>query len=210
MSRENGRGWQSWLSLITVAISTLALLGAGTVLVDEVWRARELTCAVLPKYDLGNEFLTGLVVENRSRATLTDVRIAISDLEAPMLSDPFVPGSHGLAMLVEGGQGHTGAQVEIAQLSKGESLSVYILTREEVTLEESRTFSVSAKETSGAEASHGTSLADVGIGALVGIGLLVVLCTAILIESVQGVLTGRGNYRVDRLTEGEPKSEWKP
>jgi hypothetical protein len=149
MSEEKGRGWEFWLKLVTTLVAVGGLFGLGTLFYEQVWRQKKLTYTVLPTYDLQNQFFTGLVVENRGRVNLTDVQIVISDLEAPMCSDPYMPGAHEPATVVSGGKNQTEALIELPRLSKGASLPVYILTPEEVRLEEGDTFHVSSSETPG-------------------------------------------------------------
>jgi hypothetical protein len=172
MSQEKGRGREFWVGLAGVVIAALTLVGVGKFIYDEVWHQKKLTYTVLPTYDLQNQFFTGLVVENRGRVTLTDVRIVFSDLDAPMRSDPYMPGAHEPANLVSGGKNQTEALIELPRLSKGASLPAYILTPEEVSLEESETFFVSSRETPGVAGSETSSL-----GVFIIIGLVNVVLT---------------------------------
>jgi hypothetical protein len=177
MSEEKARGWEFWLKLIGTLIALGGLFGLGTLFYEEVWRQKKLTYTVLPTYDLQNQFFTGLVVDNRGRVTLTDVQVVISDLEAPMRSDPYMPGAHEPATVVSGGKNQTEAVIELPRLSKAASLPVYILTPEQVNLEEDVTFFVSSRETPGVNASKTSSWVAVigfiaGLGASIGTGVL--------------------------------------
>jgi len=142
-----GQRWSGWAKIIGTAVALAALLGLGTVFYSEVWQSKVLTYTILPTYDLGNQSFTGLVIENRGRVTLTNVQIVLSNLGAPMNSDPYMPGPHEPADLASGGAGQTEALIEMPRLSKGASLSVYILSSGAVELAEDETFLVNSYET---------------------------------------------------------------
>jgi hypothetical protein len=60
-------------ALVAACITCAGLLGVGNFLYNEVWQSKLLVYTVLPYYDLGGQTFTGLVVENRGRAPLTNV-----------------------------------------------------------------------------------------------------------------------------------------
>jgi len=143
-----GQRWSGWAKIIGVVISLVALLGFGTFFYDEVWYKKELTYTILPTYDLGDQAFSGLVVENRGQVSLTDVQIILSDLEAP-IEVLNMPGAHEPDQVVSGGEGQREVRIVMPRLSKGSSLSIYMLTSAPVTLEEEKTIFVSSRETVG-------------------------------------------------------------
>jgi len=142
-----GQRWSGWAKIIGTVVALAALFGFGTFFYNEVWQSKVLTYTILPTYDLGNQLFTGLVIENRGRVTLTNVQIVLSNLDAPMNSDPYMPGPHEPAELVSGGAGQIEGLIEMPRLSKGASLSVYILTSGTAELVEGKSFLVNSEET---------------------------------------------------------------
>jgi len=169
-----GQRWSGWARIIGTAVALAALLGLGTVFYNEVWQSRVLTYTILPTYDLGNQFFTGLVIENRGRVTLTNVQIILSGLDAPMNIDPYMPGPHEPAELVSGGAGQREALIEMPRLSKGGSLSVYILTSGTAELVEGKSFLVNSEETPGVASSQGAEFTAVEIAGVLVAGIVIV------------------------------------
>lgn len=141
-----GQRWSGWAKIVGTLIALAALLGFGGFFYNEVWQSKMLTYTILPSYDLGDQAFSGLVIENRGRVTLTGVQIVLSNLETP-IEALNMPGAHEPVQVTSGGVGYREALIEMPRLSKGTSLSIYMLTSGVVTLEDQRTFLVSSKET---------------------------------------------------------------
>lgn len=182
---SKGQKWSGWARIIGTVIALAALLGVGTFFYNEIWQSKVLTYTLLPTYDLGDKFFTGLIVENQGRVPLTGVDIVFSDLGAPMDSDPYMPGPHEPAQLASGGMGHTEALIEMPRLSAGTSLSIYLLTLDPVELAEGETFLISSKETravDGAESARQAAFGSALFGfliAMAGVALAAVLGAAV-------------------------------
>ena len=81
--------------------------------------------------------------------------------------DPYMPGPHEPAELVSGGAGQIEALIEMPRLSKGASLSVYILTSGTTELVEGETFLANSEETPAVMSSQGGGSTDIVLAAAV-------------------------------------------
>lgn len=146
-----GWRWSGWIQIIGILISLATLLGVSGYSYDQIWQRKSLTYAVLPTHDLGQEAFGGIVVENRGRVALTDVQIVLADLASP-IGSLNIPGAHEPATVTRGGVGEVDALIEIPRLSRGASVSIYILSPEANRFVEDETLFVSSNEIVGVAA----------------------------------------------------------
>lgn len=157
MSKKLDLSKINWLQIIGTVIGIAGFILGGGFLYNEVWKSKVLTYTVLPNYDLGGQSFSGLVIENRGRAPLTDVRIILSGLEAP-IGRLNLPGLHEFAEVVRGGEGQTELHIEMPRFSRGAPpLPIYIVTTDTIALQEGKTFFVSSKEVAGTSGEKGTT-----------------------------------------------------
>ena len=145
---EFGNRWSGWAKIVGSVVSILIFLGVGSFIYNEVWQKKSLTYTILPSYDLGEQAFSGLVIENRGRVPLTDVRIILTDLEAPIQALKM-PGAHEPANIVDGGEGQNQLSIQLPRLSKGGSLSIYLMTSSAVKVVPGTNFLVVSGETAG-------------------------------------------------------------
>jgi hypothetical protein len=147
----SGEGGMSKFDFIKVGGFVLAILGfllGGGFYYNEIWKSKVLTYTLLPRYDLGDQVFSGLVIENRGRVPLTSLEIIFSNLESDI--DKFhIPGPHETLEVASGGEGENELFILMPRLSSGVSLAIYMLTPENIYLEEGKTFRVTARETVG-------------------------------------------------------------
>lgn len=170
---EFGQRWSGWARILGTAIALAALLGVGTLFYDRVWQSKVLTYTVLPNYDLGDQVFSGLVIENRGRAPLHDIRVVLSDL-GTNIEALNTPGAGEPIDVADGGEGHDNVRIEMPLLFPAKSFSIYMLTSEEIGLEQDRTLYVRARETAGVSAGESLLALETAIlvavaGALGGI-----------------------------------------
>ena len=145
---EFGNRWSGWAKIVASVVSILIFLGVGSFIYNEVWQKKSLTYTILPSYDLEEQAFSGLVIENRGRVPLTDVRIILTDLEAPIQALQM-PGAHEPANIVDGGEGQNQLSIQLPRLSKKGSLSIYLMTSSAVKVVPGTNFLVVSGETVG-------------------------------------------------------------
>lgn len=115
---------------------------------NEVYKSKILSYNIFPSYDLGNQFFTGIVIENRGRVLLTDVEVILSDLESDIVKIS-IPGPHQSINIVEGGEGTKELRTMMPRFSQGTFLHIYIITSEPITLAAEETLFVTSSEVVG-------------------------------------------------------------
>lgn len=125
---ERIRRWAEWAKIITAVVAGVTLLLGGGFFYNEVWNAADLRYTFLPEYDLDNQVFSGIVLENRGRVPLTNVRIDMADIGSE-IEKVNMPGAHEPVEIVSGGEGHSELHVLMPRLSSGASLPVYMLTQ---------------------------------------------------------------------------------
>lgn len=122
-----GQRWSGWARIVGVGIALLAFgLGSGFIY-NEVYKSPALNYTLLPEYNLGEQVFSGIVIENRGRIPLTEVRVIMADL-GNAIETLNMPGAHEPVQIVEGGEGQSELHLLAPQLSTGESFSIYLLT----------------------------------------------------------------------------------
>jgi hypothetical protein len=195
-----GQRLGGWANVLLAVIGLLTLLGVGPWFYNEVWEKKLLTYTILPTYDLGTQVFTGVVIENRGRVTLTDVKVVFSDLGDP-IDNVNMPGAHEPAYIATGGIGQEEMLIEMPRLSKEASLSIYLLTSDEVELAEGTTLYVSSSEVNGKASSETDSPSlEISIAAL----FFVVATIAASAREVRNLIR---QMRRPRAMERETKAE---
>jgi hypothetical protein len=143
-------------------VALLGFLLGGGFFYNEIWKSKLLTYTVLPRYDLGDQVFSGLVIENRGRVPLTDLEIILSNLDAEIVK-LNIPGPHETLVVASGGEGTRELFVQMPRLSSGVSVAIYMLTENKINLEEGKTFRVTSRETVGEPIGQATSGAPVSI-----------------------------------------------
>lgn len=111
---------------IVTAVVGIAILLLGGGWFYEVWHAPDLVYSVLPTYEVGGQAFSGVVVENRGRATAHNVRISIANLGSTIdsieveTSEPF--------QIEDGGRNKDRVTVFTDRLVSGASVTIYMLT----------------------------------------------------------------------------------
>ena len=160
-----GEGAMSKFDFIKVGGFIVAVLGfllGGGFFYNEIWKSKVLTYTVLPRYDLGDQVFNGLVIENRGRVPLTSLEIIFSNLDSD-IDKLNIPGPHETLELASGGEGENELFIRMPRLSSGVSLAIYMLTSENIYLEDGKTFQVTSKETVGAPVGQDSSGAPISI-----------------------------------------------
>jgi len=136
-----------WVKIARIAAPIIALITlalGGGFLYKEVWQVSDLRYTMLPIYNLKDMAFSGLVAENRGRVPASDVCIILSDLEHD-INGLHMPGPHEKADTTWDPENPTNeATIEMARLSPGSSLPIYLLTSGPVTLAEGTTFIISS------------------------------------------------------------------
>jgi hypothetical protein len=161
----NQRDATSRLDIIKISGFIVALLGfllGGGFFYNEIWKSKVLTYTVLPKYDLGDQVFSGLVIENRGRVPLTDLEIILSNLDSK-IDKLNIPGPHETLTVASGGEGTNELFVQMPRLSSGVSVAIYLLTSDNINLQEGKTFRVTSEETVGEPISETTTGAPISI-----------------------------------------------
>jgi hypothetical protein len=70
-----GERWKGWAAIVTAAVAILAFVLGGGFLYQEVWKSKVLSFTALPLYEVRDQVFAGLVVENRGRVNLSEVKI---------------------------------------------------------------------------------------------------------------------------------------
>lgn len=138
--------YAKWLSLLVALV--VALFGAGF-FYNQIWLNKVLAYSLpsdnVPLND--GTFSTGITVENRGRAPLTDIQITAADLGEPLLGISFW-GVHESADIVSGGAGYDGFMVTMPRLSVGSKISIYLASNNPIPLSD-HTFLITSAETAG-------------------------------------------------------------
>jgi hypothetical protein len=143
-------------------VALLGFLLGGGFFYNEIWKSKLLTYTVLPRYDLGDQVFSGLVIENRGRVPLTELEIILSNLDAD-IDKLNIPGPHETLRVASGGEGTNELFIQMPRLSSGVSVAIYMLTPTRINLEEGKTFRVTARETVGEPIGEATSGAPISI-----------------------------------------------
>lgn len=161
----SGKGAMSKFDFIKVGGFVIAVLGfllGGGFYYNEIWKSKVLTYTVLPKYDLGDQVFSGIVIENRGRVPLTSLEIIFSNLDSE-IDTLNIPGPHESLEVASGGEGENELFIRMPRLSSGVSLAIYMLTSENIYLEEGKTFQITSRETVGAPVGQQSSGVPVSI-----------------------------------------------
>jgi hypothetical protein len=161
----SGEGAMSRFDFIKIGGFVVALLGfllGGGFFYNEIWKSKVLTYTVLPRYDLGDQVFSGIVIENRGRVPLTSLEIIFSNLDSE-IDKLNIPGPHETLEVASGGEGEKELFIRMPRLSSGVSLAIYMLTSENIYLEEGRTFRITSKETVGAPVGQQSSSAPISV-----------------------------------------------
>jgi hypothetical protein len=155
----------SRIDFIKVSGFIVALLGfllGGGFFYNEIWKSKVLTYTALPTYDLGDQVFSGLVIENRGRVPLTELEIIISNLDSD-IDKLNIPGPHETLLVASGGEGANELFITMPRLSSGVSVAIYMLTSDNIHLEEGKTFQVTSKETVGEPIGETTTATPISI-----------------------------------------------
>lgn len=126
MANREVLGKAANVAKIVSAVVGIALLFLGGGWFYEVWHASDLVHSVLPTYEVGDQAFSGVVVENRGRATAHNVRISIANLGSTIdsieveTSEPF--------QIEDGGRDKDRVTVFTDRLVSGASVTIYMLT----------------------------------------------------------------------------------
>jgi hypothetical protein len=170
-----GEGTMGKFDFIKIGGFVIAVLGfllGGGFFYNEIWKSKVLTYTVLPRYDLGDQVFSGLVIENRGRVPLTSLEIIFSNLDSD-IDKLNIPGPHETLEVASGGEGKNELFIRMPRLSSGVSLAIYMLTSDTIYLEDGRTFRVTSKETVGVPVGKESSGAPVSIF-LISFGLWII------------------------------------
>lgn len=159
----------------TLATAFLFLIVANSIY-EEVWPKEELTYTLLQPLDLGDQFLSGLIVQNSGSVPLTYVRINVAylgiDIEKiniPYVEEPIEPHL--------GGEGTDGFFIEVPSLSVGKEVPIYLFTANAIDWAEPTKVIVTSAESLGVEGvgsvPPSTKVSVLVIIALILFGLLV-------------------------------------
>ncbi|KAA3645347.1 MAG: hypothetical protein DWQ07_12835 [Chloroflexi bacterium] len=175
--------WTGLWRLLTLIFVVLAFMGVGNYIYDEIWRRKELTFTILQTFDLGDQFFSGLVVSNSGSVRLSDLRIVISDLGTEIISYN-IPGATEPIELISGGPGFDHITLGMPRLSKGNELTIYFLTVDEIILAEPITLSVTSDETAGRE--------GVGsVGSVSVVSTIIVFVAGLFVSVAINILTSK-------------------
>ena len=177
---EVGKRWSGLARILGAIIALAILVLGGGFFYNEIWLSKELVFTILPTYDLGEQAFSGLVIENRGRVPLTDVQAILSQLEAP-IEAINIPGTHEPATIANGWQGSTEALIELPRMSRGRSISIYIITSGPVTLAENQTVLVSSAETVGVGSNRSDAQGTLLTSAAIFVGVIGASLSALLI-----------------------------
>lgn len=142
----------NWVSIVTLVINLLAFFLGGGLWYNKVYQRPVLEYTVLPSYNLGDSYASGLVVTNGGRVPITNVQVILSDLEFQLATQPSMPGLHEPVQVLQGGMGHTGMLAKTPRLSTENLVTVYFSTEGPISLEPQRTVMVTSEETTGVPA----------------------------------------------------------
>jgi hypothetical protein len=134
----------NWVSIVTLVINLLAFFLGGGLWYNKVYQRPVLEYTVLPSYNLGDSYASGLVVTNGGRVPITNVQVILSDLEFQLATQPSMPGLHEPVQVLQGGMGHTGMLAKMPRLSTENSVTVYFSTEGPISLEPQRTVMVTS------------------------------------------------------------------
>ena len=126
MSEKKSWSVSNTLSVIAMVVSILIAIFGGSWYYNEVFKSKELVYSVLPGYDMGDQYFTGVVVENRGKVTLTDVEVILSDLEAEIMK-LNIPGPVQKYDIVKGGENSKELYLAMPKLSQQGSITIYLL-----------------------------------------------------------------------------------
>lgn len=148
-----------WLQIIPIIVSLLTFFIGGGYFYNNFVNRPILAYTLLENYDLGSQYFSGVVIENRGRQNQTNINFTISNLAFEITSINF-PGLHESFNITSGGIGHDAVTIEMPRLSAGRSLSVYLLSSKPINLNASNLL-VSSSETVGQPGSEIISIISV-------------------------------------------------
>ena len=127
--------WADVAKIVAAFVAVVvALVGSGFVW-NELWHIPDLRYTVLPTYEVGGQHFSGLILENRGRAAASGVLLKTSGLDAPI--EALEIQSDELFAVREGGEGEVDVAVWLDRLTRGASITLYLLTSEDVEVEDS-------------------------------------------------------------------------
>ncbi len=146
MKSENNRVSlkNNWLSIVPIIISLIIFL-FGTGFLLKIFYRPILTYTIIPNYDLGSQYFSGVLIENKGRQNETDINIYFSSQNSEIGSIVF-PGLHEDIEIIEGGSGKNFARIVMPRFSSRKSMSIYILSTNPINLDDSNIL-ISSNET---------------------------------------------------------------
>ncbi len=143
---------RNWFKIVSSIIGMLIGIGGfifgGGWFYNHVYNAPVLSYTILQNYDLGTQYFSGLVIENRGRVQLTNIDVTIANLQYPIQS-LNLPGLNPGLSIATGGVGNNNVGLINKRLFPGESFSIYLVTGDSISLEESSTFTIFSEEVKG-------------------------------------------------------------
>ena len=141
-----------WLQIIPIILSLFTFLLGGGYFYNNFINRPVLAYTVLESYDLGSQFFSGVVIENRGKQNLTDINLTISNLTSEITALNF-PGLHEPISITSGGINTNSVTIEMPRLSSGKALSVYVLSAKPLSINEANLL-VSSSQAVGQESSE--------------------------------------------------------
>jgi hypothetical protein len=124
---------------------------------------------LLENYDLGSQYFSGVVIENRGRQNQTSINLIISNLSSEITAINF-PGTHESMNITSGGINNNAVTIEMPRLSVGNTLSVYLISSHPINLSNSNLL-LSSMEAVGQPSSEIVSAISIGTTAAATISI---------------------------------------
>lgn len=159
-----------WLQVIPIILGILTFLFGGGYFYNNFVNRPILAYTLLENYDLGSQYFSGVVIENRGNKNQTSISIIISNLSSEITAINF-PGTHESLSITSGGAKNNAITIEMPRLSAGKSLSVYLISSQPMNFNDSNIL-LSSMETVGQPSSEIVSAINIGSTAAATISIL--------------------------------------
>lgn len=159
-----------WLQIIPIILGILTFLFGGGYFYNNFINRPVLAYTLLENYDLGSQYFSGVVIENRGNQNQTSISLIISNLSSEIVAINF-PGTHESLNITSGGISNNSVTIEMPRLSAGKSLSVYLISAQPMNLNDSNLL-LSSLETVGQPSSEIVTVASIGTRTATTISIL--------------------------------------
>lgn len=178
-SERSGLKLSDYVRIGGFILAIIVFIFGGGFIYNNFYLSKILSYTILPGYDMGDQYFTGVVIENRGRVSLTDVDVIISDLESD-IQILRMPGPHQTVNIVKGGEGTNELHAQIPKFFQESSLPIYMITTEPVTIMEDDTLYIASSEVIGKSSSEAPGiLDDISSFFVLGMGITIALLIVI-------------------------------